>query len=296
MISVAKKFFWDRVRSFLRKRKSFLYHLACDDIRGQKIVPESLVLRIQEDTILGKQGETIAMPYDASIVPDVLATGGWQENTHALFLSHTYPGETYDLVDIGANIGLFSRQILNAPLSVVSATCVEPSKKNFSFLQQNLNFDHVTVRFHNVALGAERGSFELFKDDSNFGNYSLNPNAIAPNEPHSTELVQVEPAGSFLKNLQKSGDAYLIKIDTQGNDELIVASLPQEILNRTRVLMFEMWNIKEKSYDYEAFLRAISSFEEVFVDGQIVSSVDHLRYTVTKFPRFHADIIAVHTK
>src|SRR6476619_3366518 len=106
------------------------------------------------------------------------------------FASHMRPEKSYTLVDVGANIGLFSRQLERLSNGIERILCVEPEPNNFNALAYNLAALGNRATLFKLALGSADGEFEFFRDAENIGNYSLNPDAMR-NRPFDSIKVPV---------------------------------------------------------------------------------------------------------
>jgi FkbM family methyltransferase len=282
-----------------RASQSLFRHLAYDlkeaqdqiaDLRGS-IAPQSapqaphprlaeagILYVLKEDGPLGRTGETLLLPNDRVMSPAVRAHGVWDEGNLAAFASKVKPGIAYTLVDIGANIGLFSRQMGVAAPGIERILCVEPEPNNYRALSFNLAGRSGKVELFHLALGGEDGSFEFYRDAENIGNYSLNPDAMR-NRPHDTVQVNVRDAGAWLTEQLGSSGPILWKSDTQGSDELIVSQVPMDIWSRIDVALMEMWRIAKPAYDKQALIDRIESFpNRQLGDRSGVSARDVLDY------------------
>ena len=68
-------------------------------------------MTLQEDGPLGSAGDTLLLPDDQVMSPAVRTEAMWDKANQEAFAARIQPGKNYTLVDIGANIGLFSRQL-----------------------------------------------------------------------------------------------------------------------------------------------------------------------------------------
>ena len=73
-------------------------------------------LKILKNCSLGKKNENIVLPIDSIILPSILKTGTWE--SHIVQLVKKYSKKKkFVLLDVGANIGLISKQILNSKIT-----------------------------------------------------------------------------------------------------------------------------------------------------------------------------------
>jgi len=204
---------------------------------------------------------TIRLRPDFTICPAVLTSGAWQYKEVAFIKSKLPATGNYTLIDVGANVGLITRQVLGAIPAVTSAICFEPDADNFLCLQHNLKpFPDVVLR--EVALSEGKGSAPFFLDESNCGNFSLNPSAM-DGRSHRATTVTTEDANVFFSDLLLSVPAdrrFVYKSDTQGYDEFIASIIPRSFWDRVDLVIMELWRIAKPKADQAAFRRLIESF------------------------------------
>ncbi|MBC7799262.1 MAG: FkbM family methyltransferase, partial [Gemmatimonadaceae bacterium] len=134
-------------------------------------------LVLDRDGPLGRAGQTLLVPDDRVILPALLAAGGWNTQHLAMLADRIDPARIYTLIDIGANIGLFARQVLQTFGNVAACHCIEPDPGNFDALRYNLA-DYPGVQMHPFGLGAADGTARFFRDRENCGNHSVHADAM----------------------------------------------------------------------------------------------------------------------
>ncbi|HEX3982879.1 MAG TPA: FkbM family methyltransferase, partial [Acidisoma sp.] len=135
---------------------------------------------LKEDGPLGRAGEPLLVPTDHVILPTVFTRGSWQPEEIRFFADRLLAEDRYTLLDIGANVGLFSRQIARAFPQLRRIYCFEPSPLNFAALRFNLESLEPLPALHfiNAALDTEDGVKSFYQDRANIGNHSLNKGAM----------------------------------------------------------------------------------------------------------------------
>lgn len=224
---------------------------------------------------LGQAGDRLIMPDDQVMSPAVLAHAAWAYDGIEQFLACMKPEKGYTLLDIGANVGLFTRQIMNCASNIECVICVEPEKNNFNALKFNLHTLESKVECENIALGAADEEQEFFRDSSNIGNYSLNTDAMRQRIFSST-VVEVRESSAWMSSRLKADGALLWKSDTQGFDEVIVALTPFEIWQRIEVALIELWRIEKPAFDQDAFRLRIASFPNRQLGNERGVSTEHI--------------------
>jgi FkbM family methyltransferase len=209
---------------------------------------------------LGPRGSTLLVPADRVMLPAIFAQAASQADAIEFMIEKMDREKRYILLDIGANIGLVTRQLLHRTRSIDTCLCVEPDQQNFAALSFNLGqFDKVEQRLFNHALGETGGEAEFYRDEENIGNYSLIFDAMR-NRTFGVTRVRVLDANQWFREEVPTDGAILWKSDTQGSDEMIVAEIPWTVWNRVDCAIIELWRIVKPSFDVEAFRARIESF------------------------------------
>ena len=157
------------------------------------------LVAITADCALGAAGDRLLLPLDKVMFPHVVAHGGWGLETHQFLDRHLDPAQRYMLIDIGANVGLFSRQVALRYPCVDRILCVEADPSNFQALQYNMTaFGPEHCALWNVALSDADGEMRFFRDRENFGNYSLNDDAMR-DRPFETIAVRAAETGGWMR-------------------------------------------------------------------------------------------------
>ena len=217
--------------------------------------------RLSEDGPLGPKGSSLIVPNDRSMLPSIFSQAKWQEEEQEFLAERLSDDKPRILVDIGANIGLFSLQALHRFECLTKSFCIEPDPDNFAALSWNLRrFEPRRARLFNVALSTDEGRATLFRDPSNFGNYSLLASAME-GRSHLTVEVGIETVSAWAGDHLAGEETIVWKSDTQGLDETIVAATPPEVWRRVECAIIELWRIPKPTYDRGEFLRKISLFE-----------------------------------
>lgn len=159
--------------------------------------------------------------------------------------------DSYNLVDIGANVGLFSRQaLINLP-NIAHVFAYEPDVYNFSDAAYNLApWKGGRLTLCNYGLLDDNGSFELYRDKGNCGNYSLNNYAMRDSFDKTTVLM---------RDINTEFDVWACapifwKSDVQGMDE-ILATFIEPLLWAQNVFaaIIELWRIPKPKLDMGRF-------------------------------------------
>ncbi len=205
----------------------------------------------------GKTPAPLRLNCDNAITPYTLLSGSWQPEEFAFVQRVTANLSAFTLIDVGANVGLFSRQCLGRLSNCRHVFAYEPDAKNFSLLEFNLNpFAHVEC--YPVALSDTTGEATYFLDPDNSGNYSLNPAAMP--EQHGTGTLRCvdvkQEVGRWISVVQP----VFYKSDTQGFDEVIATQIPESFWKNVCGGIFEVWQIRKPEFSLDGFRAILDQF------------------------------------
>ena len=96
------------------------------------------LLAITADCSLGSAGDTVVMPFDQVMYPAIVAGSGWATDILEFIQGNINLSRRYVVLDIGANVGMFTRQIALRLPNLERFFCVEPEPGNFRALQYNV--------------------------------------------------------------------------------------------------------------------------------------------------------------
>ena len=217
------------------------------------------------DSPLSYRDSPVRLAMDYVIGPRTLAFGHWHDEHCQWLRQHMQKGIPYHLVDVGANAGLVSRQLLASPgLRFEGADCFEPDPESFDLLQANLApFER--VRLHPEALSDIDGEAEMFRSSRNAGNISLMPDtelrARKDLRAQTVKLRAAGPAGARILESLVSPDTRLVwKSDTQGHDLKIIAAMPASFWQRVDVALVEVTSVATEAAELDRFLDIVAGF------------------------------------
>jgi FkbM family methyltransferase len=236
---------------------------------------EKIEIRLNENTLLGQKGDLIYLRLDEVITPKVLTNGAWEPEIINILKKFIRRDQNYIFFDIGCNIGLTSRQILNSFDNIDHSFHVEPSKKNIEIAKLNLSKFKNTI-FVNKALAQKSGKEILYKNSVNYGNYSLDSNSIQSTQ-YEEEVVEIENINDFFSSvINQHNFKIIIKSDTEGFDYKLLSFIDDKILAEIEIYYLEINNklssneldlIYNKSGDFDIYdekLKKINNTIEIF--------------------------------
>ena len=175
-------------------------------------------------------------------------------------------GSNRTLIDIGANVGLFTRGCLNTDFDQVSAYCYEPDPLNYKYLNANLTYlNKGQLQTYNAGIHTCHGSANLYLDDENTGNYSINPNSLKSSVKKHIP-INILDVREECERWILSGKKIFYKSDTQGNCETIVARIPSVFWQNVYAGIIELRRIKGKEVNIEPFARMLDCFKYKSID------------------------------
>jgi len=211
-----------------------------------------IVYRVPEESPLFRRGdgEILELPLDKTMARWVLEHGSWQIEDINFVAAHA-PKQPLVLLDVGAHIGLMTRQLMHLLPDIAAAVCYEPQALNFAILSRNLA--HLpNCHLVQAAVGSMSGRLTFYEDTQNTGNYSLSIESVRSREYQVSEVECVRAHdGEFLNRLP-SETAHLPiiwKSDTQGFDEIIATSLSDDFWSRVPVALMEISRINRATLD-----------------------------------------------
>jgi len=226
---------------------------------GRPLKSIGFMFELATDGPLGSAGETLLLPDDREMMPSVFEHASWATGDIDRIVGLVHAETRYTLLDIGANVGLVSRQLIARIPNIDACICVEPDPVNFSALRFNLAGRHNDISLFNTALGMADERRTFYRDDQNMGNYSLNPDAMR-DRSYREVPVQVSGTQRWMTEIVGGANRIIWKSDTQGYDELILSETPWAVWSRVDIAMLEMWRIEKPDYDRQAFRDRLESF------------------------------------
>jgi len=228
----------------------------CRDWYGLK----SLEFRPRDGSPLhARDNSTVKLVADREMCPIALGRHRWQIEELQFAKRVCVGTEPITLIDIGANVGLFSRQLLIAIPAIAKAYAYEPERENFACLSHNLApFDCEKIMME-AAVSDSSGEAEFYLDPNNSGNYSLAASAMPPSFTKVT--VKTLNATSECATWVEGQNRIFYKSDTEGLDEWVVTLIRPEFWSRVFAGMIELWNIaKKRSINSAALSFMLDSF------------------------------------
>jgi len=148
------------------------------------------------------------------------------------------PGNMDTVVDLGANVGLFTLRVAPLARRVIA---VEPIEANFRLAQRNCRQSARAERIflRRLAVAGKSGQVRLYLSKGNRGGHSLSPEHAARWQAAGWEDV---PAVSLAELFEQEGieRCALLKCDVEGAEFEIFRSAPMGLLARIDRLLMEV--------------------------------------------------------
>jgi FkbM family methyltransferase len=127
-----------------------------------------------------RTNSSVKLVADRLMCPIALGRHRWQIEELEFAKRVCIGPEPITLIDIGANMGLFSRQLLIAIAAIAKVYAYEPERENFACLSHNLAPFDCERSMIEAAISDSSGEAEFYLDPTNSGNYSLAVSAMPP--------------------------------------------------------------------------------------------------------------------
>lgn len=139
--------------------------------------------------------------------------------------------------DIGTNVGIFSKRILEKYPEVFIHS-FEPNPKHLEILK-TLEQDNQSLTFYPLALGDKKGKFDFHHHPVHHETSSLSRRHLMSSE-FQKEMKTIEVNVECLDNFNIKSNNLFLKIDTEGNEFPILRGSENTITNtQTSVILFE---------------------------------------------------------
>lgn len=192
-------------------------------------------------------------PRDQVIAKKLFLYGAFEQREIELLCSFVRPGDC--VLDVGANIGLYSLALSRAVGPHGRVVAVEPDPDNLALLRRNLRSNacgNVTVV--EEALGDGARTVHLYGSRENCG--GLSTADILGVGADSAIPVRMRRGDSVLADI--GAEPRVAKIDVEGAEPLVLAGLGDRL---PQVLLFEFvpWQLRAAGHDPVAFLHQLTS-------------------------------------
>jgi FkbM family methyltransferase len=178
---------------------------------------------------------TVWLNPDDPVISGALAFGVYEHGEIAFFRSRFGAGMT--LIDVGANVGLYSALALSTPGFHGRVLAIEPHAESRRYLQKTIESNGGAAEIIALAASDHAGTLSLHKNPENKGDNRLYADPL---------LRDAESVGAdTLDNICRRagiGSAQFVKIDVQGAEAQVVRGAAALLgASRECILMTEFW-------------------------------------------------------
>jgi len=172
------------------------------------------------------------------------------------------------ILDIGANVGLFTKAFMKAPNTPKSIIAIEPSLYVFSILL-NITAKMPSVRCCKVALSHETATVHLKTPLKKSGSLRVGLSHIgnANDQQVFVETVEAKRLDDVLID-EKVGQVDIVKLDVEGAEEQVIAGAPNLFYNVRPIWFVELVQGRTDNFSGSAekiFFSFIAAGYEAFV-------------------------------
>lgn len=141
--------------NFFENKKKLIWTLKNNLFNNVVCPPTISVVKLTQNTILGKKNERMFVVNDSFQSWNVINDANFQIEFIKKIKSLLTSSIKYDFVDIGANIGIMTKCLINNNIRLRNIYCVEPDQDNFFCLRNNLT-KFKNIKFFKFALDKKK--------------------------------------------------------------------------------------------------------------------------------------------
>jgi len=228
----------------------------------------------------------IALNQKDVAVSGMLALGAFEPYQISLFRQLIKPEMV--VIDIGANIGLYTVIAGRKVGEKGKVFSFEPEQRNFDFLNNNIRINNLSnIYSSKVAISNEKSTKELFLFSENTGSYSLVDNR----KTNVSVSVQTDTLDSIL-NSHSIKQVDIIKMDIEGAEYLAFEGMTNTINSSKKLtMMIEFFPnaIRRFNKNPHDFLTRISSLgfkiSEINEDKKATTEITDIYTFLNHFPK-----------
>lgn len=170
------------------------------------------------------------------------------------------------IIDVGANFGLTTRQLLSDNEKIKLAFCYEPHPHHYELMKCNIGGVR-DVRLIPHGLAPKAATVTMYREDCNFGNCSSNKSvAIGDGDTIEAQLLEADSERTKWETWFPKGQ-FIYKSDTQGSDMSIATSIGLSFWARVQCAFFEVWSGGIDSFDEDALIKILDHFPSKLFDS-----------------------------
>jgi FkbM family methyltransferase len=184
---------------------------------------------------------------DGIILEALINDRVWEPAEVKSVIAAMSPGRSYDVLDVGANVGLFSiqlellRRFCRPDLIVDQYYLFEPVRSVFRCLRNNVVAAGIAnCRSYEVALGEANKSASIALDPGNAGNNSLFDEAVPMQAPAHAQIAMETLSALAQRERLEFSRPIILKLDVQGYEPQVVHGIDAEVWDRVEIAVIEI--------------------------------------------------------
>ena len=246
---------------------------------------DSLNITLKKNTHLGKKNENLILPLDEIIAPRVFKNEKW-DYFIIKFIKHNIKHRNNYFFDIGANVGLISKQLQNLNLNIKNYFCFEPEINNFKILNKNLK--NKQTYLYNFGLASKTRKTKIFVNNLNKSDNSIYLNNYSGTK-NNLSKINLKDSNIVLNKIinEKKIKHIIYKSDTQGMDEEIFLNLDNKILDKIYLLILEISNFKFILKNLSKFFNKLDKFNFISTENKSNISLQELKILILRKKEFN---------
>lgn len=255
---------------FYKLKPKYFFYQSFNLFQKYPAKPKIIGLELTRNTRLGEKGEILYLPNDTYLAWWLMKYGEIKYPISDFVENKLKENNPYTFIDIGANVGFTSREVILNNANIHQIICIEPVKSTFSCLEKNTSNFQKKLLF-NFALGQNNSTEEIYIDNANNGNASLVESMMNTSKykSYKAEKIEIKSVDDFFNDIKDeiNDQALIIKIDTQLYDELIFSLLPDDVIKQTHMVCYELTclkGIQGPEFSIEKFESNINNFSTIW--------------------------------
>tara|TARA_B100002019_G_C21260567_1_gene596474 strand:- start:63 stop:980 length:918 start_codon:yes stop_codon:yes gene_type:complete len=251
-------------------KPKFFFHSFFRHFENYPANPNIVGLKFSKNTKIANKGEILFLPNDVQITWQLMRYGELNYPISKIIQTKLNKKSKFIFIDIGANVGLVSRQVNHENKNVDKFICVEPVKNTYDCLTMNTSVLK-NLKLFNFGLGIKNEKKNIFIDKSNHGNASLEKTMmkLSKYKKYYSEKIVIKSVKTFFNLIKNDikNHKLIIKIDTQSFDELILSQIPMDVIKKTVLLNYELTSIdgvKKQKICINEFKKRILNFNKIW--------------------------------
>ena len=256
--------------TFYKLKPKYFFYQSFNLFQKYPAKPKIIGLELTRNTRLGEKGEILYLPNDTYLAWWLMKYGEIKYPISDFVENKLKENNPYTFIDIGANVGFTSREVILNNANIHQIICIEPVKSTFSCLEKNTSNFQKKLLF-NFALGQNNSTEEIYIDNANNGNASLVESMMNTSKykSYKAEKIEIKSVDDFFNDIKDeiNDQALIIKIDTQLYDELIFSLLPDDVIKQTHMVCYELTclkGIQGPEFSIEKFESNINNFSTIW--------------------------------